>query len=161
MQGDTIYDRKLDGIDGGEIDLADFRGRKMLIVNTASRCGFTAQYAQLQELHEHFSDKVAVIGCPSNDFGEQEPGSESEIAEFCETTFGIAFPMSRKLRVKGPGRHPLFDWLVEQSPDGEEPVWNFTKFVVDEQGRLTHKFGPTDEPLSDAVVSALDIELHA
>ncbi len=155
----TIYDFKLQGLEGQTIDLNAFRGRKILIVNTASECGFTAQYAQLQELHDQFSEKVAIIGCPSNDFGNQEPGSHEEIARFCQSRFGLKIPLSAKMRVSGPNRHPLYAWLEAQRPGEGTVQWNFQKFLVDEQGKVSHVFAPAEDPLSEAVLSALDVAL--
>ena len=158
MPGESaIYDFVLDGLNGQPIDLQQFRGKKMLIVNTASECGYTAQYAQLQALHETFNGEVAVIGCPSNDFGNQEPGTADQIARFCETRFGVTFPLSAKMRVTGPGRHALYAWLEEQSPADGAVSWNFQKFLVDQSGAVTQVFAPSQDPLSDPVLTALGL----
>jgi glutathione peroxidase len=153
----SIYDFILPGLDGQPIALDQFRDRKMLIVNTASECGFTAQYAQLQELHDHFKGEVAIIGCPSNDFGNQEPGDHQQIAEFCKARFGVSFPLTAKLCVTGPNRHPFYAWLEEQRPEDGAIRWNFQKFLVDEMGQVTHVFAPSEDPLSDAVMTALQV----
>jgi len=153
----AIYDFVLDGLDGQPIDLQQFKGRKLLIVNTASECGYTAQYAQLQELHAAFNGAVAILGCPSNDFGNQEPGTADQIAQFCQARFGVTFPLSAKMRVTGPDRHPLYAWLEENSPLEGQVHWNFQKFLVDEQGAITQVFAPSQDPLSDPVLSALGL----
>jgi len=153
----AFYDFVLDGLNGQPIDLQQFQGKQVLIVNTASECGYTAQYAQLQALHDQFNGKVAVIGCPSNDFGNQEPGTADQIARFCETRFGVTFPLSAKMRVTGPNRHPLYAWLEEQRPADGEVRWNFQKFLVNEHGAVTQVFAPSEEPLSDAVLAALEL----
>lgn len=152
-----VYDFVLPGLEGQPIPLEQFRGRKMLIVNTASECGFTAQYAQLQELHDQFGDQVAIIGCPSNDFGNQEPGDNGQIALFCHSRFGVTFPLSARLPVKGPEKHPLFAWLEAERPEDGEIQWNFQKFLIDENGVPSKVFAPSVEPLSDAVLDALGL----
>src|SRR5690606_21671783 len=134
----TVYDFKVDGLTGGKIDLSQYKGKKILIVNTASKCGYTPQYKELEELYEKYKDKVVVIGFPANNFLWQEPGTNSEIAEFCTKNYSVTFPMAAKISVKGKDMHPLFKWLIEQpNPDFTGGIkWNFEKFLLDENGKL-------------------------
>ena len=160
----TFYDFELPALKGGMMDLKGFEGQLVLVVNTASECGFTGQYAQLQELHEQYSDKVAIIACPSNDFGGQEPGSEDEIASFCQVNYGVGFPMSAKLKVKGADRHPLYEWLVKEAQakglsDEAEVSWNFQKYLIDERGQLKAVFPPNVTVFDEALLSSLGISL--
>ncbi|WMN11681.1 glutathione peroxidase [Marivirga salinae] len=128
----SIYDFEIQSLEGEIINFADFKGKNILIVNTASECGYTPQYADLQELHEIFGDKVTVLGFPANNFGGQEPGSDQQIAKFCEKNYGVTFPMFSKMEVVGKNQHPLFKFLKEQT--GKEPTWNFCKYLVSEEG---------------------------
>ena len=144
---DTIYGIKLLDITGKLTDLSAYKGRKLLIVNTASACGYTPQYAALQKLHE--KGEVTVLGFPCNDFGAQEQGSESEIASFCEVNFGVTFPLFSKLHVKGEEQHPLYKWLSDPSQNGwnsQLPDWNFCKYLVDENGVLVKYFSSAVDP---------------
>lgn len=156
----TIYQFKVPGLKSGEeVDFAAFKGKKILVVNTASQCGLTPHYAGLQELHEEFKDKVTVVGMPSNDFGGQEPGTHDEIATFCETNFGVTFPMTEKVVTKGDDAHPVYQWLTDRSKNGvldAEVEWNFHKFLIDEEGRLTHSFAATTAPASEEILDALN-----
>ncbi len=127
-----IYDFQLQSITGEIIDLSDYKGKKILIVNTASECGYTPQYADLELLHKEFGDQVTVLGFPANNFGGQEPGSNEQIAAFCEKNYGVSFPMFSKMEVVGKNQHPLFIWLKEKT--GKEPTWNFCKYLVSEDG---------------------------
>jgi glutathione peroxidase len=127
-----IYDFQLQSITGEMIDLSDYKGKKILIVNTASECGYTPQYADLELLHKEFGDQVIVLGFPANNFGGQEPGSDQQIAAFCEKNYGVSFPMFSKMEVVGKNQHPLFVWLKEKT--GKEPTWNFCKYLVSEDG---------------------------
>lgn len=128
----SIYDFKIESIEGQNIDFSDFKGKKLLIVNTASECGYTPQYAGLQKLHEKYGDKLRVIGFPANNFGGQEPGSDNEIAQFCEKNYGVTFQMFTKIEVVGDQQHPLYKFLKEQT--GKEPNWNFCKYLISEDG---------------------------
>jgi glutathione peroxidase len=128
----SIYDFEIQSLEGEIINLADFKGKNILIVNTASECGYTPQYADLQELHENFGDQVTVLGFPANNFGGQEPGSDQQIASFCEKNYGITFPMFSKMEVVGKNQHPLFKFLKEKT--GKEPTWNFCKYLVSDNG---------------------------
>ena len=146
----TVYDFTATAIDGGERPLDEFRGQALLIVNTASRCGFTGQYAGLEALQKRFADQpFKVLGFPCNQFGQQEPGRAAEIASFCSTTYGVDFPMFDKIEVNGPNRHPLYAWLTEQKKGflGSKAIkWNFTKFLTDREGRVVARYAPQIEP---------------
>jgi glutathione peroxidase len=150
----SVYDFSATGIDGMEVPLERFRGQALLIVNTASKCGFTGQYAGLKVLHTDFADKpFEVLGFPCNQFGGQEPGRASEIASFCSTTYDVDFPMFDKVEVNGPNRHPLYAWLTEQKKGflGSRDIkWNFTKFLTDREGRVVARYAPQVEPAAIA-----------
>lgn len=154
MTEPTAYDFNAQSLDGTPVDLAQYRGRVTLIVNTASRCGFTPQYRGLQALYERFRDRgFAVLGFPCNQFGAQEPGSADEIATFCETTYHVDFPMFAKIDVNGPDAHPLWKHLTHAKKGllGSEAIkWNFTKFLVDRDGRVIDRYAPTTAPESIA-----------
>lgn len=150
----SIYDFELEGLNGNPVHFSNFKGKKILIVNTASACMYTPQYAQLQELHEEFANSVVVVGCPCNDFGSQEPGTNEEVAGFCQTHYGVNFPMTQKIHIKGNQKHPLYQWLCQQN-DGKEVEWNFQKFLVDENGNFVRAFSPAIEPLSTAILELL------
>ncbi len=146
----SVYDFTATGIDGTEIPLDRFRGQALLIVNTASKCGFTGQYDGLETLHRTFADQpFEVLGFPCNQFGNQEPGKAAEIAAFCATSFDVSFPMFDKVEVNGPDRHLLYAWLTEQKRGflGSKAIkWNFTKFLTDRDGQVVSRFGPQAEP---------------
>jgi len=127
-----IYDFEIQSLEGEMIDFSDFKGKNILIVNTASKCGYTPQYADLQELHENFGGQVAVLGFPANNFGGQEPGSNQQIASFCEKNYGVTFPMFSKMEVVGKNQHPLYKFLKDKT--GKEPTWNFCKYLISENG---------------------------
>jgi len=135
-----VHDFKVPGLDGNTIDLAKYKGKKILIVNTASKCGFTPQYADLEKLYEKYKDKLVIIGFPANNFAQQEPGTNKEISEFCTKNYGVTFPMAEKVDVIGENTAPLFKYLTEEAKKlgVADPVikWNFTKFLVDENGKL-------------------------
>jgi glutathione peroxidase len=149
----SIYDLTIKGLDGTDIPLSNYRGHKLLIVNTASKCGKTPQYEGLQELHKRFGDKVTVLGFPANNFLWQEPGSNQEIAEFCKENYGVTFQMFEKISVKGGDQHPLYQWL--QAKTGERPDWNFAKYLVNEDGTQVIYFKSGVEPLDEKIVSKL------
>lgn len=154
----SAYDFSLPSIDGGQMSLAEFKGKTILLVNTASYCGFTKQYDGLQTLWEEKRDAgLVVLGVPSNDFGQQEPGSEGEIKEFCEVNFNIDFPMSEKLVVKGAGAHPLYKWLKAET--GASPRWNFYKFLIDGDGKAVASFSSMTKPGSKKLRKAIDASL--
>ncbi|MBX9802797.1 MAG: glutathione peroxidase [Caulobacteraceae bacterium] len=146
----SVYDFSARAIDGAETALEQYRGQALLIVNTASKCGFTGQYAGLEALHRTFADKpFQVLGFPCNQFGAQEPGKAAEIASFCSMTYGVAFPMFDKVEVNGPDRHPLYAWLTSQKKGllGSRDIkWNFTKFLTDREGRVVARYAPQVEP---------------
>lgn len=150
---ESIYDLKMKSLDGQIIDFQKYKGKKLLIVNTASKCGYTYQYEDLQKLHEQFGDRITVLGFPANDFLWQEPGSNNEIASFCQKNYGVTFQMFEKISVKGRDRHPLYGWLKKKS--GESPSWNFCKFLVNEEGDVIGFFGPKTNPLDDAIVNKI------
>ncbi|HWK58426.1 MAG TPA: glutathione peroxidase [Parapedobacter sp.] len=154
---DNVYQFTVKSIDGEEVHLSQFKGKKLLLVNTASECGFTKQYAGLQELSEKYGDKVVVIGFPANNFGGQEPGSNEEIQGFCEKNFGVTFLLAEKSSVKGKDISPLFAYLTAaENPDFTGEIkWNFEKFLIDEHGKLVHRFRSKTEPMSDAITSEL------
>jgi len=146
----TIYDFAARTLAGKEATLGDYRGRVLLIVNTASKCGFTPQYEGLEQLYRRHHEKgLTVLGFPCNQFGKQEPGSESEIGTFCAVNYGVSFPMFAKIDVNGADAHPLYKYLKHERPGllGSERIkWNFTKFLVDRAGRVVRRFAPTSKP---------------
>ena len=154
----SVYDFSATAIDGAETALEQYRGQALLIVNTASKCGFTGQYAGLEALHRQFADRpFQVLGFPCNQFGAQEPGKAAEIASFCSMTFGVDFPMFDKVEVNGPGRHPLYAWLTSQKKGllGTRDIkWNFTKFLTDREGRVVARYAPQVEP--EAIAADID-----
>ena len=174
LTGSSIYDFKVPGLDG-EIDFSNYKGKKIMIVNTASQCGNTPQYKDLEALYEKYKDKLVIIGFPANNFGGQEPGSNAEIKQFCTKEFSVTFPMAEKVSVKGDDIHPLYKWLVEQSKElaknvpadnskdivwkkflQDPVVWNFTKFLIDEKGNLVAVFHNKVGPMSPEVLKYLN-----
>lgn len=145
---------------GAPADLSQYKGKKLLLVNTASDCGYTNQYDGLEKLYEKYSGKLTIIGFPANDFKEQEKGSDEAIAEFCKVNFGVTFPLMKKSSVvKGVQQNPVFGWLTDPAQNGwnsQAPTWNFCKYIIDENGRLTHFFEAAVEPLSDTVINAIN-----
>ncbi|MGV3530071.1 MAG: glutathione peroxidase [Flavisolibacter sp.] len=175
LSGPSIYDFKVPALGGGEIDFSQFKGKKILVVNTASKCGNTPQYADLEKLYEKYKNKLVIVGFPANNFGQQEPGSNEEIQEFCTKNYGVSFPMAEKVSVRGEDIHPLFKYLVQQSNEMakkvtgqtskdlawkrflQDPViWNFTKFLVDENGQLIAVFHNKVSPMSEEVLQYLN-----
>lgn len=147
----SIYDITLKTLDGkGDIKLSDYKGKYMVFVNTASECGYTPQYKDLQDFHAKYADSnVVVIGCPCNQFGSQEPGTPEQIGAFCTKNYGVSFTMTEKLDVKGASQHPLYQWLTQKSKNGAsdfEVKWNFNKFIVGKDGKLIQYFGSTVKP---------------
>jgi glutathione peroxidase len=157
----TLGDFSATTIDGQDTSLSTYEGQVVLVVNTASQCGFTPQYAGLQELHDTYGERgFTVLGFPCDQFGNQEPGDEDEIASFCERTFGVSFPMFAKVDVNGDDAHPLFAWLREEKSGllpGDAIKWNFTKFLLGRDGRVVKRFAPTTEPakLGDKIEAEL------
>jgi len=154
--GRTAFDFEFNTLKGEPFALAQFAGRPLLIVNTASKCGFTPQYAGLTELWQrHRADGLVVIGVPSNDFGAQEPGAADEIASFCEVNYGVDFPMMQKVHVRGADAHPLFRWLAAEGGFFARPRWNFYKYVIGRNGRLADWFSSPTKPGSARIARAL------
>lgn len=154
----TIHGFKVAGLTGGTIDFATFKGKKILIVNTASECGYTPQYKDLQALYDRYKDKLVIVGFPANNFGGQEPGSNEEIHSFCEKNYGISFPMAAKISVKGSDMAPIYQWLTQQKLNGvldAEVSWNFNKFLLDENGHLLQHFKSSVTPLSEEITRRL------
>ena len=136
--------------------MEQFKGKKILVVNVASECGFTKQYTGLEQLHKQFKDDLIVIGVPCNQFGEQEPGSEKEIQQFCKKNFGVSFLLTEKIEVKGDTQHPLYSWLTNKELNGKSNStikWNFQKYIVDEKGKLINYFFSTTKPMSPKITS--------
>ncbi|MBW7674592.1 glutathione peroxidase [Chryseobacterium chendengshani] len=159
LMGKTIYDYKVEALEEGkEINFADFKGKKILIVNTASECGFTPQYADLEKLSNEYKDQLVVVGFPANNFGGQEPGSNVEIGAFCQKNYGVTFPLAAKVSVKGDDTAPIFKYLTEKDLNGVKNttiLWNFTKFLVDENGKLVDSFISTTKPTDKAITKHL------
>jgi glutathione peroxidase len=130
----NLYDFRIDSLEGKEIDFSQYKGKTLLIVNTASKCGYTPQYEELQKMHELYGNKITILGFPANNFGGQEPGSNLQIAEFCKANYGVTFQMFEKISVKGADQHPLYAWLKEKT--GEEPSWNFCKYLIKPDGSV-------------------------
>ena len=154
----SIYDFKVVGLDGKTIDFAAFKGKKILIVNTASACGFTPQYEGLESLYKKYGDKLVIVGFPANNFNGQEPGTNSTIQEFCKKNYGVTFPMAAKISVKGDDIAPIYKWLCNKSENGVLDAtisWNFNKFLLDENGNLLTKFDSKVTPMSDELTSKL------
>ena len=165
MDDMTIYDIPVNTLSGETADLADYKGRAVLVVNVASRCGLTPQYAGLERLHEKYKDRgFSVLGFPCNQFMGQEPGTPEEIATFCSNTFGVTFPMFEKIDVNGDGRHPLYRLLVD-APDERgytgDIRWNFEKFLVSADGEVVSRFFPKMDPEDDRVITAIEESLPA
>lgn len=152
LGGTSLYDFKMNSLDGKVIDFSQYKGKTLLIVNTASECGYTPQYADLQKLNEQYGSKVTILGFPANNFGGQEPGTSAQISSFCKKNYGVTFQMFEKISVKGDDQHALYKWLKEKT--GEEPSWNFCKYLVKPDG--TVKFFPSKvKPLDNEIVSQL------
>lgn len=149
----SIYDFNVRSLEGKVISLSDYKGKYMLIVNTASKCGYTPQYADLEKVHEQFGSKVAVLGFPANDFLWQEPGSNNEIAEFCERNYGVKFSMFEKISVKGSEKAPLYKWL--EAKTGEAPTWNFCKYLVSPEGEVLGFFPPKVRPVDKEIIDKI------
>lgn len=154
----SIHQFKVAGIGQEEIDFAAFTGKKILVVNVASECGFTPQYKQLQELYEYFNDKLVVVGFPCNDFGGQEPGDANTIQQFCERNYGVSFPLAAKVNIRSSTPHPIYQWLTQKALNGKLDAtvnWNFNKFLLDEKGHLLAHFPASVSPLDSAVIDLI------
>jgi glutathione peroxidase len=156
----TAYDFDFKSIDGHTLKMKKFAGHPVLVVNTASQCGLTPQYKGLEELYQKYKDKgFVVLGVPSNDFGRQEPGTESEIKAFCSTKYDVTFPMTAKYPVTGDGAHPLYKWVVEEAGEAAAPRWNFHKYLIGSKGEIAGIFGSRVEPSDSALIAAIESEL--
>ena len=154
----SVYNIKINDLDGKPINLEKFKGKYLLFVNVASKCGFTKQYADLQELYDLYIDNLMVIGVPCNQFGAQEPGSPDEIQTFCKKNYGVTFLMTEKILVKGNNKHPLYNWLTDKSLNGVKNStvkWNFQKYIVDKDGNLIDYFYPMTRPLSSKITKII------
>lgn len=156
----SFYQQKAILSNGNLIDFSIYSGKKVMIVNTASNCGYTGQYAELQKLHEMFGDKLAIIAFPANDFMEQEKGTDFEISQFCQVNYGVTFPIAKKgVVIKNEEQQTVFKWLTDSRANGwnnHQPDWNFSKYLIDEKGYLTHYFGPSISPLDDELITKVD-----
>ena len=152
----TFFDFKINSINGDELDLSIFDGKTILLVNVASNCGFTKQYEDLQKLYDDFKDKgLVVVGVPTNQFGGQEPGSETEIKNFCETNFNITFPMTSKYNVKGDNAHPIYIWAKDTYGKSTVPKWNFHKILINKQGKIDDTYASFTAPMSKKIIKRL------
>ncbi len=155
----SIYDFKVAGLTGGTIDFAKFKGQKILIVNTASECGNTPQYSDLEALYKKYNGKLVIVGFPANDFGQQEPGSNQEIAAFCKKNYSVSFPMGSKITVKGDDMAPIYKWLTDEKYNNFKSStvrWNFQKYLINEKGELIAVFDPRTKPMDPAVITAIE-----
>ena len=153
----TFFDFKINSINGNELDLSTFNGKTILLVNVASKCGFTKQYDDLQKLYDVYKDKgLVVIGVPTNQFGGQEPGTETEIKNFCETNFNITFPMTGKYDVKGDSAHPIYLWAKDTYGKSTVPKWNFHKILINKEGKIDDTFASFTGPMSKKIINKLD-----
>ena len=154
----SIYDFTMNSINGDPISFEQYKGKKLLIVNTASECGFTPQYEDLQELNEKYGDKVTILGFPANNFGGQEPGSNTEIASFCKLNYGVTFQMFEKISVAGEDQAPLYKWLSSKDENGwndQAPKWNFSKYLINEKGELVKFYGSAVKPMSNDILQEI------
>ncbi len=155
---ESIHEFKVPSIEGGTIDFSTYKGKKILVVNTASKCGYTPQYEGLEKLYKQYGSKLVVVGFPANNFGGQEPGTNTEIKEFCKVRYGVTFPMAAKVDVVGSNTDPLFKWLTNKKENGVLDAtigWNFTKFLLDENGKLLASFGSNVTPESNEITKYL------
>lgn len=151
----SVFDFKIPSLEGNEIDFSRYRGKKLMLVNTASKCGYTYQYEELQKLHDQHGDRVTILGFPANNFLYQEPGDNSEIASFCQRNYGVTFQMFQKLSVKGSDQHPLYRWLELKT--GKVPTWNFCKYIFDEQGNFVQFYPAMAKPMDPRIMKRLGI----
>jgi len=155
----SIYDFKVEALDGSTIDFAKFKGKKILIVNTASKCGFTPQYDDLEALSKKYAGRLVIVGFPANNFGHQEPGTNEEIASFCKKNYGVTFPMAAKISVKGDDMAPIYHWLTEKKYNGYEDSdvkWNFQKYLIDENGNLVGVYYSMVDPMNKKITKAIE-----
>lgn len=159
LESKSIYDISINSLMGDKIDLNEFKGKKILFVNVASKCGFTKQYTDLQTLHSTYGEKLVLIGVPCNQFGKQEPGSAEEIQTFCEKNYGVDFLMTEKVDVKGDNQHPLYQWLTQKENNGinnSSVKWNFQKYLVDEEGQYLDFYYSSTKPLNSKILKHLE-----
>ena len=155
----SIYDFKVESLSGGTIDFSEFKGKKILIVNTASHCTYTPQYAQLEVLYKQYKDKLVIVGFPANNFFFQEPGSNKKIEEFCKENYGVSFPMAAKISVKGSKQAPIYQWLCNEKYNHYKSTsvkWNFQKYLIDEKGQLINVFYSNMRPDDPAIIKAIE-----
>ena len=155
-QSKSFYDFKVKTLEGNDFDLSSLKGKKVMVVNTASKCGNTPQYKDLEEVYENYGDVLVIIGFPANNFGSQEPGSAEEIRKFCTENYGVTFPMMQKISVKGDDMDPLYKWLTRKKENGvmdSEVKWNFQKYLIDENGKLVDVVNPKEKPNSDRILA--------
>jgi len=155
----SIYDFKVKALDESVINFASFKGKKILIVNTASKCGYTPQYKNLEALHQRYKDQLVIIGFPANNFLWQEPGDNATIAEFCQKNYGVSFVMAAKISVKGNDMAPIYQWLTQKKYNhnsNSSVKWNFQKYLIDEKGNLIQMFSPGVDPLDAAIIQAIE-----
>ena len=155
----TIYEFKVPALDGSTIDFSKFKGKKIMIVNTASQCGNTPQYEDMEKMYEKYKGKLVIVGFPANDFGAQEPGSNQEIATFCKKNYSVSFPMASKITVKGEGMAPIYQWLTKKEHNklkDSEVKWNFQKYLINEKGELVAVFEPRTKPMSPEIIAAIE-----
>lgn len=159
LKSNSIHQFKVTALDGSEIDFSDFKGKKILLVNTASKCGFTPQYEGLERLYQKYQNSLVIVGFPSNDFLFQEPGENQEIEAFCKQNYGVSFPMASKIEVKGKNQAPIYQWLTHKSLNGKESSsvkWNFQKYLLDEQGQLLKHFSSSTEPEDPEIIKIIE-----
>ncbi|WP_410492711.1 glutathione peroxidase [Cyclobacterium sp. SYSU L10401] len=155
---ENFYDFTMNDIDGNPVDFSAFKGKKLLIVNVASKCGYTPQYAELQELYEAYKDQITILAFPANNFGGQEPGTNEDIKSFCSENYGVTFPMFEKISVKGVDKHPLYRWLSDKNLNGwnnTEPSWNFCKYFINEKGELVKFFPSSVKPMDEEIIALI------
>ncbi len=158
MEVDTLYDIKINKLNGEALDLRQFKGKSLLFVNVASKCGFTSQYTKLQELQDAYKEELVVIGVPCNQFGNQEPGKADDIASFCKVNYGVTFPITEKIDVKGSDQHPLYQWLTQKINNGEKDTsvkWNFQKYLIDAEGHFVDYYLSATSPTSSKLIKHL------
>ncbi len=156
--GSSFFDFAVNSLEGEPVSLAQFRGKKIIVLNVASKCGYTPQYADWEKFYAENKDEVVVLGFPCNDFMGQEPGSATQIAEFCQKNYGVTFPMFEKVHVKGSEKAPIYQWLTDPAQNGwnsQEPSWNFCKYLINEKGELTHFFASKVTPASEEFIKAI------